>query len=81
MSQIQQGESEPQGRSFLTPPLVSFKNEDNRRVESYQKNSETQIRLRNHGDGLNLNDQLRSGQVPNFDKRNGWKVFLEDFFT
>src|SRR5215510_7480251 len=71
----------PRGRSFLTPPLVSFKNEDNRRVESYQKNSETQIRLRNHGDGLNLHDQLRSGQVTNFYKRNGWKVFLEDFFT
>src|SRR5215510_9949023 len=71
----------PRGRSFLTPPLVSFKNEDNRRVERHQENSKTQICLWNHRDGLNLHDQLRSGQVTNFYKRNGWKVFLEDFFT
>ena len=45
---------------------------------SRQRNT---IFLRNHCDGLNFHDQLRSRQVTDFYKCNRWKVLLKDFFT
>jgi hypothetical protein len=68
----------PQGRSFLTPPPASFKNEDGHRTWRRKRNLGS---LRNYRDRLNLHDQLRPRQVTDLYKCHRRKALLEDFLS